>query len=195
MKKILGIVTLLVLGWLPTVAQETPTGEVGAGYTFRSYGVPAIEQPPSRLSTNGWNVTVDRNFNSWIGIAFDLDWTYNSSSGAETDIATLMTGPQIYPVGHHKLTPFAHALVGAGRFYYRYPCACLGASGTSNYFSQYDFAWVAGGGLDYTVRANVGIRLAQFDFEQVHFGLQGFGRGAVPAQNDWKYSAALLLRF
>lgn len=127
-------------------------------------------------------MTVDRNFNSWLGIAFDLDWTYNSSNGAETDIATITAGPQIYPFGHHKFTPFAHALFGARRFYYRAPCACLGASENSNHFSQYDFAWVAGGGVDYTVMKNVAIRLAQVDFEQVDFGPQASGRGPAPAK-------------
>jgi len=195
MRKALGLITLLLFGCLPAIAQEMPTGEVGGGYTFRSYGVPAIAQPPSRLSTNGWNVTVDRNFNSWLGIAFDLDWTYNSSNGAETDIATITAGPQVYPFGHHKLTPFAHALFGAGRFYYRAPCACVGASGNSKHFADYDFAWVAGGGVDYTLTKNVAIRLGQIGFEQVNFGLQDFGRGAAPAQNNWKYSAAILLRF
>lgn len=195
MRKLLGLVTLLMLASLPTVAQGTPAGEVGAGYTFRSYGLPTIQQPPSRLGMNGWNVTVDYNFNSWLGVALDVDWTDNTSSGAETTIMTGLIGPQIYPLGHHKLTPFAHALFGAGRYYFSYPCACLGASGQSNDFSQYDFAWAVGGGLDYTVMPNVGVRLGQFDFEQVSFGLQGFGKGPVPAQNNWKYSAAILLRF
>jgi hypothetical protein len=49
--------------------------------------------------------------------------------------------------------------------------------------------------VDYTVRPNVGIRLGQFDFEQVHFDLQNFGAGSMPAQENWKYSAAILLRF
>jgi hypothetical protein len=194
-RKLLGLITLLMLASLPTMAQVMPAGEVGAGYTFRSYGLPTIEQPPSRLSMNGWNITADYNFNSWLGGAVYLDWTDNTSSGAETNITTGMIGPQIYPLGHHKLTPFAHALFGAGRFYFRYPCACLGASGESNYFSQYDFGWVVGGGVDYTVMPHVGIRLGQVDFEQVRFGLQGFGKGLAPAQNNWKYSAAILLRF
>jgi opacity protein-like surface antigen len=195
MRKLLGLVTLLVLAHLPAMAQVTPPGEVGAGYTFRSYGRPNLQQPSSRLSMNGWNITVDYNFISWLGVAADLDWTGSASNGADTTIMTGTIGPQIYPLGHHKWTPFAHALFGAGRFYYRFPCACLGTNGTSNYFSEYDFAWVAGGGLDYTVRPNVGIRLAEFDFEQVSFDLRGFGNGPVPAQNNWKYSAAILLRF
>ncbi len=192
---LLGFIALLVSSSLPVMAQGIPGGEIGAGYTFRSYGRPNIQQPPSRLNMNGWNITADYNLVSWLGVAAVLDWTYNTSNGAETNIATGTVGPQIYPLGHRKLTPFAHALFGGGRFYFRYPCACLGPGGNSNHFAQYDFAWVAGGGVDYTVRPNVGLRLAQFDFEQVNFGLQGFGKGSMPAQNDWKYSAAILLRF
>jgi hypothetical protein len=195
MGKLLALAALLLLSSVTALAQGMPAGEVGAGYTFRSYGLPAILQPPLRLSMNGWNVTADYNVVSRLGIAWDLDWTDNSSNGIETDIATTTIGPQIYPFGHHKLTPFAHALIGAGRFYYRHPCPCAGAGASSNHFSQYDFAWVAGGGIDYTVRPNVGIRVAEFDFEQVNFGLQRLGRGPMPAQNNWKYSAAILLRF
>jgi opacity protein-like surface antigen len=194
-KKLLGPTTLLILASSSTMAQEMPRGEVGVGYTFRSYGLPTIQQPPSRLSTNGWNIAVDYNLKSWLGVALDLDSTENASNGADTSIATGMVGPQAYPFGHHKLTPFAHALFGAGRFYFRSPCECFGASGNSEHFSQYDFAWAVGGGVDYTVRPNVGIRLGQFDFEQVSFGLEDFGRGPMPAQNGWKYSAAILLRF
>ena len=194
MNKVLGPLTLLMLLSLPTMAQEVPLGEVGVGYTFRSYGFPAAEQP-SRLSLNGWNMTVDYNFKRWLGVALDVDFTQNTSNGARTSIGTALLGPQIYPFGHHKLTLFAHTLFGAGRFYFRFPCACLGVSGEDDHFSQYDFAWVAGGGLDYTVKPNVGIRVAQLDFEQVTFGLQGFGKGLAPTQNNWKYSASLLLRF
>jgi len=141
------------------------------------------------------NVTVDYNLKSWLGAALDVDSTVNTSNGANTTLGTAMIGPQIYPFGHKKVTFFAHALLGGGRFYFHSLCACLGANGGSNYFVQYDFAWAVGGGVDYTVRPNVGIRLGQFDFEQVSFGLQDFGKGAVPAQNNWKYSAAILLRF
>ena len=195
MRRLLGLVGLLMLASLPAIAQETPPGEIGIGYTYRSYGLPAIQQPPSRLGLNGANITIDYNFKSWLGVALDADSTANTSNGANTTIGVAMIGPQIYPFGHKKVTLFVHSLFGGGRYYFRYPCACSGPSGGSAHFSEYGFAWAVGGGVDYTVRPNVGIRLGQFDFEQVSFGLQDFGEGAVPAQNNWKYSAALLLRF
>jgi opacity protein-like surface antigen len=198
MRRPLGLVTLFMLASLPAFAQDIPMGEVGVGYTFRSYGLPAFQRPPSQLGLNGVNVTLDYNFKPWLGAALDVDSTENTSNGANTTLGTALIGPQIYPFGHKKLTFFVHALIGGGRFYFHSPCACFGAGGEnggSDYFVQYDFAWAVGGGVDYTIRPNVGIRLGQFDFEQVGFGLQDFGKGAAPAQNNWKYSAAILLRF
>jgi len=157
--------------------------------------LPAIQQPPARLSTNGWNGTIDYNFDSHFGAAFDIDWTVNSSNGASTQIGTAMAGPQIYPFDHHKITPFGHVLFGAGRYHFRYPCACLGTNGDGDYFTQYAFAWEVGGGVDYTFKPQVGIRVVQIDYEQVSFSLEGFGRGPVPEQSSWKFSAAVLLHF
>jgi opacity protein-like surface antigen len=141
---------------------------------------------------SGWNISVDYNFTARLGAALYLDWTTNGSS-TRTDIGSAMAGPEIYPFGHRKVTLFVHALFGGGRFYFSSSCGCLG--GNSDHFSQYDFAWAVGGGVDYTLRPNVGIRLGQFDFEQVHFDLQSFRMGPLPAQENWKYSAAILLRF
>jgi len=193
MRKLLGLTTLLILASLPAMAQGTPAGEVGGGYTFRSYGLPTFEQPPSRISMNGWNVTGDYNFNQWLGAAVDVDWTTNTSGDpvngfGTTHISTAMIGPQIYPMGHHRLTPFVHGLFGAGRFYFNFPSAPFD-------FAEYDFAWAAGGGVDYTVTPHVAVRLGQLDYEQVHFGLQAFGNGAAAAQNNFKYSAGILFRF
>ncbi len=195
MRKLLGLMTFLMLASLPTMAQDTPAGEVGGGYTFRSYGHPPAAQPPSRISMNGWNVTGDYNFNRWLGVAVDGDWTTNSTDGATTHISTAMIGPQIYPLGHHRLTPFVHGLVGAGRYYINVPgCGCFGPNFTDD-FAQYAFAWAVGGGVDYTVVPHVAVRLGQIDFEQVRFGLQDFQSGAQPAQNNFKYSAGILFRF
>lgn len=72
MKELLGLVTLFLVPCFPTMAQGTPAGEVGAGYTFRSYGRPAIQQPPWRLGMNGWNATVDYNLSLWLGVR----WTW-----------------------------------------------------------------------------------------------------------------------
>jgi opacity protein-like surface antigen len=179
----------------PVFAQDKPTGEVGVGYTFRSYGLPSIQQPPSRLTTNGWNISAEYNFTWRFGAAVELDLTRNDSEGARTGIATALIGPQIYPFGHHRVTPFVNAFFGPARFYFRFPCGCLGKGGGSDSFTEYNFAWSVGGGVDYTVRPNVAVRLLQFEFEEVNFDLRGFGTGPLPVQHNWKYSAALLLRF
>jgi opacity protein-like surface antigen len=195
MRTLLVVTTLIFLVSLPSMAQQTSPGEAGAGYTFRSYSLPAVQQPPSRLSMNGWNGTIDYNINLRFGAALDVDWTSNNSNGIHTEIGTALAGPQIYPFGHHKVTAFAHALFGGGRYYFRYPCGCLGANGNSDYFVQYAFAWEVGAGVDYTVRPQVAIRFLQVDYEGLNFNLEGFGRGPVPVQSSWKFSTVFLLRF
>jgi hypothetical protein len=144
---------------------------------------------------NGWNLSAEYNFTWHFGAAVKLDLTRNNSGGARTEIATVMIGPQIYPFGHRRVTPFVDALFGPGRFYFRFPCSCLGEGGGSDSFSEHDFAWSVGGGVDYTIRPNVAIRLLQVELEQVNFDLRGFGTGPLPVQHNWKYSGALLLRF
>jgi len=194
--KALLVLTALAALFPPTMtAQDYWRGEVGAGYTYRSYSLPVIQQPPSRIPMNGWNGRVDYSFAAHFGVALDVDWTSNNSNGAHTEIGTVMIGPQVYPLGHRKATLFGHALIGGGRYYFRYPCNCFGSQGESNHFSETAFTWTVGGGVDYAISPKVALRLVQFDYEQVNFDLTGFGRGPVPPQNNWKFSAAVLLHF
>lgn len=196
MKKLLGLLTLLVLASLPAMAQGMPTGEVGAGYTFRSWAVPPTLQPPSSLHMNGWNATADFNFNEWIGVATDVDWTRYSSVAptSTTDITTAMAGPQIYPLRHHKLTPFVHFLFGVGYYNLTLPAATECAPFCTS--TDGNFAWAGGGGVDLTVTRHIGVRLGQFDYEQTRFRLQVLTEGpAVAPQDNWKYSAGILFRF
>lgn len=196
MRKLWGLSVLLLFSSLPAMAQETPVGEVGGGYTFRSWSVPKIEQPPSQLHMNGWNVTADFNINKWIGVATNVDNTRNDQGqNGEFNITSVMVGPQIYPLGHHRLTPFAHALFGLGYFNLTFPASTDCAPYCT--YTDGNFAWSAGGGLDATVTKHFAVRLLQFEYEQTRFGLQSqFGLSApLPNQDNWKYSAAILLRF
>jgi opacity protein-like surface antigen len=194
MKKLLGPAVLLLLCSLPTFAQGTPVGEVGFGYTFRNWGSPAFLQPPSSLHMNGWNATADFNINKWIGVATDVDWTRNSQNVGNVDITTVLIGPQVYPLGHHRLTPYVHALFGVGYFNVSFPSSTDCAPFCT--LTDGNFAWAGGGGVDWTVTKHLAVRLGQFDYEQTRFGLQVLTQGpAVPTQDNWKYSAGILIRF
>src|SRR5271154_601069 len=109
MKKILGLFVLLAFSSLPAFAQfSSPKIEVGGGYAYESYNVQFLP----RANFNGWFATADFNVNKYIGIAADFDGTYGSIEGTSVREYTYMFGPQIYPMGHHKFTPFVHALFG-----------------------------------------------------------------------------------
>jgi hypothetical protein len=187
MKKLLALFALLAVFSSPALAQGTPIFQVGGGYTFRSFNVPFSP----RLDMNGWNVTAEYAVTRWLSAAADIDGTYKSQpdtlvTGTDhTDITSFLFGPRIYPLGHHKLTPFVHALFGAGH-------SKLTAPGVPD-LTETDFAFAIGGGLDLSLGKHFALRVAKFDYEQTRF-YKSFAPG-TPNQNNFKYSAALLIKF
>jgi hypothetical protein len=187
MNKTLAIFSLLTLFSLPTLAQDrTPVLEVGGGYQFRSFDQPFA----ARLNENGGFFTADFNINRWLGAATQLDATRidQGVNGTWNDYG-FMFGPQIYPVGHHRLTPFVHVLFGASHVHFSAP-----ASGGNPPIAERDtaFSFEGGAGMDWYFARHVGIRLAEFDYERQYF----FGGGGTgnPVQNNFKFSAGVVLR-
>jgi opacity protein-like surface antigen len=177
MKTIFGAMVLLAIASMPTLAQDsTPAFEAGGGYTFRSFNVP--ESP--RFNSNGWNATVDGNFNRWLGLAADFDGTYGTNTGIDIHQYTFMFGPRIYPMGHHRLTPFVHALFGVSRFDF---------GSSSGIPSDSDFGFSIGGGVDYTVTPMIAIRVGEVDYERTD------NLGGNPDQNNVKVKVGVLFRF
>jgi hypothetical protein len=187
MNKTLAIFALVIVFSLPTLAQDrTPVLEVGGGYQFRSFDQPFA----SRLNENGGFFTADFNINRWLGAATELDATRidQGVNGTWNDYG-FMFGPQIYPVGHHRLTPFAHVLFGASHVHVFLPATSTQPSAT---ITDTAFSFEGGGGLDWYFARHVGIRLAEFDYERQYF----FGGGGPgnPVQNNFKFSAGVVFR-
>src|ERR1700720_3045253 len=149
MRKLLGLAALLALSTLPALAQgfyegTTPKVEVGAGYAFRSWGIPASVGP--RVSMNGWTADANYNLNNKVGLALDASGTKNYQGANGTQgIYTFMAGPRFFPVGHHKLTPFVHAMAGLGHYSLYLPPQP--PFGSFNY-SENHLAIGFGGGVD-----------------------------------------------
>jgi|HubBroStandDraft_6_1064221.scaffolds.fasta_scaffold131653_2 hypothetical protein len=183
MKKLLGILALLILFAWPTLAQDTPVFEVGAGYQYRSFNFPA--EP--RLNMNGWQISADANINHWIGLTADFDGTYKNFRGGDNAVYSYMFGPQIYPLGHHVITPYVNALFGASHYRF-YNCGGSGCGG-----GQTEFAWGAGGGVDLKISRHFAIRMAQVEYERT--GFFNAGSASSPYQNNFKVGAGLLIRF
>lgn len=187
MKKLLALFALLVVSSIPTLAQhregETPLFEVNGGYTYLRWQVPSFVAPPSSLNYNGFNVGGTLNVTNWAGLAADISGTYNSQNGADTNIYSYLVGPRIYPIGHHKLTPFGHALFGV---------ATLHIPGNIP-ATEGKFSFEIGGGLDWTVMKHIAIRVGQLDYQRTQF--LRYVDPSIDNQNNFKYSAGVVFRF
>ncbi len=183
--RLLAPVGLLVLCSLPTFAQyQEPVAEVGGGYTYRSLA-PADS---ARINMNGWDASGDVNFLKWFGVVVDADGTVNTSSGVTTWVRTVMGGFRGYPIGHHRVTPFAEVLAGEG--YVTISGAEISPALTDSFFT-----WSAGGGVDLSLARHWAVRLGEFDYEETHSELlNGLVKGGGP-QGNYKFKAGILFRF
>lgn len=196
MKKMFGLVVLLALSSLPALAQGlyeggTPKFEVGGGYAFRSWEIPPEAQPPSRLKLNGWNASADYNVTKNLGIVLDSTGTYNrQGANGNQAIYSFMVGPRFYPVGHHKLTPFVHAMGGLGRYTLSLPAVPSIPEPALNY-SENRPAFDFGGGIDASLTSRIAIRVAQVDYERTVFTIF-----TTPgSQNNFRFSAGIVIHF
>ena len=181
MMKSFGILALFALFAWPTLAQDTPIFEAGVGYQYRSFNYPAQQ----RLNMNGWQASASVNINHWLGVTTDFDGTYKTFSAADFSIYSFMAGPQVYPLGHHVLTPYVNVLVGG---------AHIGAKNCNGCNTgDTEFAWGGGGGVDLTVSRHFAIRLGQFEYERT--GFFSAGSATNPYQDNFKVGAGLLIRF
>jgi opacity protein-like surface antigen len=182
MNRILGLLALLTLSTLPAMAQSDgyPKLEVGGGFMYRSYNI----QFAPRQNEYGWFATGDYNLTSWLGIDADIDEGFVSSNSVTDEYrhVTYLFGPQVYPLGHHRFTPFAHVLFGG--FYFTFP---------TDGFSDNAFAFDFGGGVDFNLTHHIAIRPVQLDYEQD----RNFGGGTTgnPIQNNFKYKAGVIFNF
>jgi opacity protein-like surface antigen len=184
MKKLFGMLALVAIFSVPTLAQGTPTFEAGAGYQYRSFDVPG---GGPRLNMNGWQISADANINHWLGVTADFDGTYATFGGGDNTVYSYMVGPQIYPLGHHVITPYVNVLFGGAHFGF----SNCGGGGCND--SENKFAWGGGGGVDLTVSKHFAIRLAQIEYERTRFF--DAGSEGIPFQDNYKIGAGLLIRF
>ena len=180
MKKILGLLALLALSTVPAMAQldNSPKFEAGGGFNYRNYGT----QFQENTNEIGWFATADYNINKWLGVDADFDGSYAHPFHVDTRQYTFLFGPQIYPIGHHKITPFAHALFGGSHF--NFPDFS---------FSDTAFAFALGAGVDWSVTHHIALRVGEIDYEQE----RNFGGGSSgnPIQHSFKARVGVIFRF
>lgn len=192
MTKLFAVLSLVAVSGISTLAQSKPLFEVSGGYTFQSWEVPTLfVPPPDYYHYNGFNAGGAFHFTQHVSLALDVTGTYNTTGGESTAIYSYLAGPRIYPLGHHRLTPYFHGLVGAATYHVPSSEAALGVP------SETKFAWEVGGGIEYTAMRHVAIRLGQFDYEQTQFLHSEDAAQVLPKsnQNNYKFSAGVVFRF
>jgi opacity protein-like surface antigen len=189
MKRLLGLLALLALATLPAMAQSDsfPRIEAGGGFMYRSFNL----QFAPRQNEVGWFATADYNFANWLGFDLDVDEGFAGSDAATAEYHhfTFMAGPQVYPIGHHRITPFVHALFGDSTLIF----PTLTAFDSGQTLSDDKFGFALGGGVDWSLTHRIAIRVAQFDYEQT----RNFGGGSAgnPLQNNFKLKTGVIFRF
>lgn len=141
--------------------------ELSAGFTHRSYYAPGA----GTYGLVGWYASGEYNWKKWLGADGEVTdtWYTVKNAGFPPDkiyIYTFLVGPRFYPIGHHKVTPFGHVLIGAGHYSSTTP-AFGGFHGATIAYNAY--AYEAGGGLDLNLWKHWGIRMIQADFGNANY--------------------------
>ncbi|MEP6925418.1 MAG: hypothetical protein ABI954_13205 [Pyrinomonadaceae bacterium] len=168
-------------------SDEYYKAEVFGGYSNNQVGVGSSDQDAraffgDKLSFNGFNASAVGNVSRYIGLKFDVSGHYKSETidvpgtpiSAKTDLSlyNFLGGVQIKnnsKTGRFK--PFAHALVGAGRFKANVSGSFCSQSNAACFkASETGFAAAFGGGLDIRVSRRISIRAVQIDYNPVRIG-------------------------
>ena len=168
MRTTLIVSALLLFCAIQGVAQDSKF-DLFAGYSYMR------AEPGSGLpgaNTSGFEVSGTYNWNHWLGITADFDGHYCCDS-TDQKLNDFLFGPQIN-LGHGKLSPYFHGLVGFGH-------------GSAAGFSENAFAFALGGGADWNIRKHWGWRVVQADYLGTRF--------AGYTQNNFRLSTGLVFRF
>jgi hypothetical protein len=163
-RKLPFLLGLILLASLSARAQDTV--EVFGGYSYERFN------SSPNVNFNGWELSGQYKFSSWLGGVADFDGHYGSISGVSSSVHTFLFGPQVsFPA---RVSPFAHVLIGGGHF------SGGGASDTS-------FALAIGGGIDAKVGHGLFWRIIQGDYLMTQF----FNN----TQNNGRISTGIVFRF
>jgi len=200
MKKLLGIIALLLFVSLPAMAQiDEPRLEVGGGYAFRDFAPPPAPLPPPavgslappRVNQNGFDLTGGFSLSDKLALVVDGDGTRaTDSAGDVTWIMSVMGGPRVYPLGRHRIAPFAEFLLGHAYLHIKFGgCAPPGCT-----LNDGSFAFSAGGGVDAEITKHLAVRLFEFDYERTTFSAIS-SPPLSDVNNNMKVKVGVLFRF
>lgn len=202
MRHLMRIAVFLILIPVSVWAQETPKIEVFGGYSF--------VRPEGGGNFNGWQASVAGNVNDWFGVVAEFSGHYDSrtrrldglpgipgepvfSARSETDssLHTFLFGPRFSYRKHERITPFAHALIGAGRRHDE-GTTTISVPGMvdrvfDSSFTDTHFAAALGGGIDLKLNRRIALRMFQVDYLPV--------RNDAFTMDNVRISTGLVFRF
>jgi opacity protein-like surface antigen len=160
MRATLKLLLLIILvapvarGQGPVVAGIAPVLEAGVGYSYVDASTPS----QGKLGMNGIQLLGNADISRRFGVAAQVGYarSFNAfSSGHGADLLTYLAGPVFYPVRKRNMNVFAHLLLGGARE--------TGVNYEANgqivlgYANQ--FAWSAGGGVQYRISRAFAVRV------------------------------------
>lgn len=161
---LIGLILAISLASLSARAQDKI--ELFGSYSYQHY-----DGSPSG-SLNGWEVSGQYKFTSWLGGVADVDAHYGSPSGIDTRTVTYLFGPQVsFPA---PISPFVHVLIG-------------GAHIREGGITDTSFSTALGGGIDMHIAPFLSWRIFQGDVV-----FTGFFGGT---QHNARASTGLVFRF
>ncbi|HEX8710055.1 MAG TPA: outer membrane beta-barrel protein [Pyrinomonadaceae bacterium] len=156
---------------------QYPKNEVFVGYSYENADINSLTINPGHVGLHGVNLEYTRNLNKVIGITADFSGHIKRESlpanpgqvQHDREQYNLLGGLQFKARNQSRVTPFAHALVGAGLF--RGFSAILSPASNTYFFDDAkSLAMVFGGGLDIRASKRLTIRAIQADYNPTFFG-------------------------
>jgi len=166
-RKLSLLLGLILLVSLTAHAQDDDKIQLFGGYSFMHND----NRPDGNL--NGWELSGQYKFSSWLGVVADFDGHYGSPQGPSTSKYNYLFGPQVsFPA---RVSPFFHVLVGGSHQH------------SDGVGSDSSFAAAIGGGIDTKISGPFYWRIIQGDW--IHTSLFGGG------QNNGRLSTGIVIKF
>lgn len=193
MRKLFGVSLVVLAFAVAGMAQDVPRAEIFGGYSYFSADIretqPLSNSTEDRISLHGWNAAVTGYANNWFGVTADVSGHYGSpevgGANLDTSVHNFLFGPQV-AFRSERASIFGRALFGGAKVKADVP-------GFGSVLDDTTFAWAVGGGVDIGVR-NFALRLAQVDYIWTKARVTGLP-DPDEAQNNFRYSAGIVLRF
>lgn len=191
--KLLAMAILIISS---SLAEAQLSGNAFLGYSLDNVSSSALAiVNGNRSGLSGWNASVEVKVFRWVGAVADFSGHYGSGRQSFTQPTVFfdydtrehdfLFGPRVSTT-FGRVRPFAEGLAGVG---------LMGGKADDIPVSQTSFAFAFGGGIDYNVARILGLR-AQGDYVRTTFFNSPFNSPPFStAQNDFRLSTGLVLRF